>query len=94
MDSRLSPEQERFRAERGNGSCAAPWQGSPGAVSGTWWQYRALRSRGGRSRGYWPSGRVTNSKVSISTRKRRSDPDDESLISNGAVVLALMVPDT
>lgn len=68
MGFRLSPEQERFRAERGNGSYAALWQGSPGAVSGTWWQYRALRSRGEPSRGYWPSGRVTNSKVSISTR--------------------------
>ena len=59
----------KTRAERGNGSYAALWQGSPGAVGGRWWQYQALRSRRTPSRGYWPSGRaVTNSKVSISTR--------------------------
>jgi len=49
-----------------------------------------------RTEPYWPSlpRRVPNSKVSISTRYRRSEPAEERRISKGEVVLGLMMPAT
>ena len=86
----LPPGQERIRTE------LRTWLeiDRPGVAGGGCRQRRALRLRGARSRSYWPSARVANSNVSISTRKRRSEPDDESLISNVAVALGRIVPVT
>jgi hypothetical protein len=51
-------------------------------------------SASGRTEPYWPSLRRVNSKVSTSTRYRRSEPAEERRISKGEVVLGLMVPGT